>query len=179
MGRRAGEQVGVAIPQDYYVTQPYRGVANRVDPVVPTEIDKKMVEKICKLQKSLARKNEKIEFLEDHNRQLTEALQNKSKIIQHYFMRQEPGLIAPDKFDDVKSNMSQYGGIMSSVYSAKPTDKAMTLELSLNINSKLQAVLEDMVLKNITLQDNLNTLGTEIAKLQSSGGSSSSKHEPR
>lgn len=41
---------------------------------------------------------------------------------------------------------------MSSVYSAKATDKGLTLELSLAINHKLQAVLEDTVLKNITLQ---------------------------
>ena len=41
---------------------------------------------------------------------------------------------------------------MSSVYSKKPTDKGMTLGLSLTINHKLQAVLEDIVLKNITLQ---------------------------
>ena len=48
--------------------------------------------------------------------------------------------------------MSQHGGIMSSVYSARPTDKGMTLDLSLAINRKLQAVLEDTILKNITLK---------------------------
>jgi len=41
---------------------------------------------------------------------------------------------------------------MSSVYSARPTDKGMTLDLSLTINRKLQAVLEDTILKNITLK---------------------------
>lgn len=41
---------------------------------------------------------------------------------------------------------------MASVYSARATDKHMTLELSLDINKKLQAVLEDMILKNITLK---------------------------
>ena len=41
---------------------------------------------------------------------------------------------------------------MSSVYSAKSTDKSMTLDLSLTINRKLQAVLEDTILKNITLK---------------------------
>ena len=59
----------------------------------------------------------------------------------------------------------------------------MTIELSLEINKKLQAVLEDTLLKNITLkvsfqqtsssrgsinfffplQENINTLGKEIA----------------
>ena len=41
----------------------------------------------------------------------------------------------------------------------------MTLELSLEINKKLQAVLEDTLLKNITLKENMNTLGLEISKM--------------
>jgi hypothetical protein len=41
---------------------------------------------------------------------------------------------------------------MASVYSSKPVDPDMTMELSLEINKKLQAVLEDIILKNITLK---------------------------
>jgi len=41
---------------------------------------------------------------------------------------------------------------MASLYSSKQSDSAMTLELSLEINQKLQAVLEDTLLKNITLK---------------------------
>ncbi len=48
--------------------------------------------------------------------------------------------------------MGSQGGIMSSVYSSRVHDSAMTLELSLEINRKLQAVLEDTLLKNITLK---------------------------
>ena len=48
--------------------------------------------------------------------------------------------------------MSRHGGIMASVYSSKAVDPDMTLELSLEINRKLQAVLEDTILKNITLK---------------------------
>lgn len=66
-------------------------------------------------------------------------------------------------------------------------ESEMTLELSLEINRKLQAVLEDTILKNITLkvklnfitnrldhtiycflfilQNNLSTLGEEVARL--------------
>ncbi|RXG51426.1 Coiled-coil domain-containing protein [Armadillidium vulgare] len=54
---------------------------------------------------------------------------------------------------------------MASVYGSSPKDGTMTLELSLEINKKLQAVLEDTLLKNITLKENLNTLGDEVAKL--------------
>lgn len=48
--------------------------------------------------------------------------------------------------------MARHGGTMASVYSSKAVDPDMTLELSLEINRKLQAVLEDTILKNITLK---------------------------
>lgn len=72
---------------------------------------------------------------------------------------------------------------MASVYNQRVSDDNMTLELSLEINQKLQAVLEDALFKNITLkvnimnilktyifnmlflQDNIDTLGEEIARL--------------
>ena len=60
-------------------------------------------------------------------------------------------------------------GIMASLYNSKVSDSAMTLELSLEINKKLQAVLEDTLLKNITLKENINTLGQEISKITIDG----------
>jgi len=54
---------------------------------------------------------------------------------------------------------------MASLYTSKPSDEGLTLELSLEINSKLQAILEDALLKNITLKESISTLGTEINKL--------------
>lgn len=41
---------------------------------------------------------------------------------------------------------------MASMYSSRIVDESLTLELSLDINKKLQAVLEDALLKNITLK---------------------------
>ena len=71
---------------------------------------------------------------------------------------------------------------MASVFSSRLTDSRMTLELALEISGRMQAVLEDTILKNMTLkvsedesvfkildfcvQENLDTLGNEIAKLQ-------------
>jgi len=49
-------------------------------------------------------------------------------------------------------NMSKKGGIMASLYSQQSLDDGMTLSLSLEINSKLQALLEDTLLKNIKLK---------------------------
>jgi len=52
---------------------------------------------------------------------------------------------------------------MASVYSSQ--DEGITLQLSLEINKKLQAVLEETLIKNITLKENMDTLGQEIARL--------------
>jgi hypothetical protein len=137
------------------------------------EIDKQiLVEKIVRLQKAHARKNEKMEFMEDHISQLLEEIRKKTKIIQMYVMREESGTLSTEASDANKPNprklqaqMSKKAGIMASLYSSHLQDGAMTLDLSLEISHKIQAVLEDTLLKNITLKDNLDTLGQEIARL--------------
>ncbi|KAI1306082.1 Coiled-coil domain-containing protein [Halotydeus destructor] len=48
------------------------------------ELDKQMlVERILKLQKNLTQKNEKIDFLEEHNHQLVEEMKKKTKLLQN------------------------------------------------------------------------------------------------
>ncbi|KAK6635950.1 hypothetical protein RUM44_001205 [Polyplax serrata] len=135
---------------------------------LPTEPDKQvLIDKIVKIQKLNARKTEKIEFLEEHVRQLVAELQKKTRIIQTYIMREQSGALSSETMDHNKVTLSKHGGIMASVYNSKAIDEGMTLELSLEINQKLQAVLEDTLLKNITLKENMETLGNEIAKLAS------------
>ncbi|XP_037282619.2 coiled-coil domain-containing protein 186 isoform X2 [Rhipicephalus microplus] len=130
------------------------------------ELDKQMlVERIVRLQKTLARRNDKIDFLEEHIKQLLLEMKKKSKIIQNYITREESGALVPTSMDCNKAEISKKGGIMASVYNSHAVDTTMTLELSLEINQKLQAVLEDTLLKNITLKENINTLGEEIARL--------------
>uniref|UniRef100_A0A8C9WX77 Coiled-coil domain containing 186 n=1 Tax=Sander lucioperca TaxID=283035 RepID=A0A8C9WX77_SANLU len=117
------------------------------------EVDKTMlVERIVRLQKALARKQEKIEFMEDHIKQLVEEIRKKTKIIQSYVLREESGAFSSEASDINKANLSRRGGIMASLYSSHPADSGLTLDLSLEINRKLQAVLEDTLLKNITLK---------------------------
>ncbi|KAA8581540.1 coiled-coil domain-containing protein 186 isoform X2 [Etheostoma spectabile] len=130
------------------------------------EVDKTMlVERIVRLQKALARKQEKIEFMEDHIKQLVEEIRKKTKIIQSYVLREESGAFSSEASDINKANLSRRGGIMASLYTSHPADSGLTLDLSLEINRKLQAVLEDTLLKNITLKENLQTLGAEIERL--------------
>uniref|UniRef100_A0A8C8RK19 Coiled-coil domain containing 186 n=1 Tax=Pelusios castaneus TaxID=367368 RepID=A0A8C8RK19_9SAUR len=130
------------------------------------EVDKAvLIERIVRLQKAHARKNEKIEFMEDHIKQLVEEIRKKTKIIQSYVLREEAGTLSSEASDFNKVHLSRRGGIMASLYTSHPADSGLTLELSLEINRKLQAVLEDTLLKNITLKENLQTLGTEIERL--------------
>ncbi|XP_076007952.1 coiled-coil domain-containing protein 186 isoform X2 [Genypterus blacodes] len=130
------------------------------------EVDKVvLVERIVRLQKALARKQEKIEFMEDHIKQLVEEIRKKTKIIQSYVLREESGALSSEASDFNKANLSRRGGIMASLYTSHPADSGLTLDLSLEINRKLQAVLEDTLLKNITLKENLQTLGAEIERL--------------
>ncbi|MFT7817229.1 hypothetical protein Z043-113190 [Arapaima gigas] len=130
------------------------------------EVDKAvLVERIVRLQKAHARKNEKIEFMEDHIKQLVEEIRKKTKIIQSYVLREESGALSSEASDFNKAHLSKRGGIMASLYTSHPADSGLTLELSLEINRKLQALLEDTLLKNITLKENLQTLGAEIERL--------------
>lgn len=137
-------------------------------PAGPVEPDRQiLIDKIVKIQRSNARKAEKIEFLEEHVRQLVTELQKKTRIIQNYITREQSGALSSEMMDNNKAALAKHGGIMASVYNSKAVDEGMTLELSLEINQKLQAVLEDTLLKNITLKENMETLGNEIARLTS------------
>lgn len=130
------------------------------------EVDKAvLIERIVRLQKAQARKNEKIEFLEDHIKQLVDEIRRKTKIIQSYILREESGTLTSEASDFTKAHLSRRRGIMASLYTSHPADSGLSLELSLEINRKLQAVLEDTLLKNITLKDSLQTLGAEIERL--------------
>lgn len=76
------------------------------------------------------------------------------RIIQSYVLREETGALSSEASDINKAHLSRRGGIMASLYTSHPADSGLTLDLSLEINRKLQAVLEDTLLKNITLKVN-------------------------
>ncbi|XP_060063579.1 LOW QUALITY PROTEIN: coiled-coil domain-containing protein 186-like [Ylistrum balloti] len=146
-------------------------------PVITEQVEpdrQLLIERIVKLQRSHARKNEKIEFMDDHISQLIDEIHRKNKIIQSYALREEAGTLTPEVMDhhkidsrrqSIQAKISKKHSIMGSLYSSHQTDGTMTLDLSLEINKKLQAVLEDTLLKNITLKESLDTLGEEISRL--------------
>lgn len=124
-----------------------------------------LVEKLCVLKKEIAKKQEKLEFYEEHIAQLTEEIKKKSKIIQDFVLREHAGAVTSPLHDSHKARRAVKGGVMASVFTGKLHHNEMTFDLSLEINRKMQSVLEDALLKNIMLKENVDTLGNEIARL--------------
>ncbi|GMR60690.1 hypothetical protein PMAYCL1PPCAC_30885 [Pristionchus mayeri] len=146
---------------------------------IPMAAQQAMIEKIVKLQKSLLRRKEKIEFLEEHVRQCLDELQKKTKLIQYYALREEASLLLPaddamkkliDRCEFVqvpiaKKTSSTYA-LMGAIFTGGGSnEKKAALQLATEVNSRLQAVLEDTLLKNINLKESVDKLGEEISRL--------------
>ncbi|KAA3673959.1 uncharacterized protein DEA37_0006406 [Paragonimus westermani] len=124
------------------------------------------IAKIDRLQKTQMRLTDKVEFLQEHCYQLTEELNKKSRIIQMFVMTEKQiGAASPNAVDVNRERISRTGGLMASLYTGKATKDTPDRNVCLEISQKLQSVLEDTLFKNITLKDNLNTLGLEISSL--------------
>ena len=65
-----------------------------------------LVEKIVKLQRAMAKKQEKLDFTEEHISTLLEEVKKKNKIIQHYVMKAETGVLSTEDSD---RNKVRYG----------------------------------------------------------------------
>ncbi|ESO01687.1 hypothetical protein HELRODRAFT_100515 [Helobdella robusta] len=130
------------------------------------QVNKQMlIDKIVSLQKTLAKKNERMEFLYEHNIKLTHELANKAKIIKNYVLKEEAGVMSTNQSDRLKLQMTRRGGIMASLFSSQQQDEGMTVDLALEICHKLQSVLEDTLLKNIALKESIEVLGQQVEKL--------------
>lgn len=121
-----------------------------------------LIERLCMLQKQLAKRQEKIEFCESHISTLTRDIQKKSRVVQSLLLRVETGSRTALVSDAYKAGQDS-SGLLSNLYGSK--SNGMTLKLSTEINEKLQQVLEDTLFKNITLTENIKTLGEEIDRL--------------
>ncbi|KAL5292017.1 CCDC186 family protein [Megaselia abdita] len=142
-----------------------------LDTIIQEPSKQHLIDRILRLQKAAVRQTEKIDFLENHTMSLVAELQKKSKLVQYYMIRDQTGALTSMKSDQHKSELAKYGsGVMNAIYNGVKgpnvsSNTPMTLDLSLEINRKLQAVLEDTLLKNITLKENLDVLGLEVDKL--------------
>ncbi len=66
-------------------------------PVVPDS--QVLVDKIVKLQRVMAKKQEKVDFMEEHISTLLEEVKKKNRIIQHYVMKAESGALVTTESD--------------------------------------------------------------------------------
>ncbi|XP_063544165.1 coiled-coil domain-containing protein 186 [Cydia strobilella] len=124
-----------------------------------------LVERIVSLQRAAARRAERCEFLEEHARQLTDELRGKSRLLRHLLPNLPAQALASTASDSSKKEIAKFGGgAMAALWGGDPG--GLSLELSLEMNKRLQSVLEDTLLKNITLKENMDTLGEEIARLK-------------
>ncbi|CAH0395270.1 unnamed protein product [Bemisia tabaci] len=68
-----------------------------------------LIERIVELQRRNAQYLEKIEFLEEHNKEMTEELKKKSKIVQNFMLREPVGALSSNSMDTNKENMDTLG----------------------------------------------------------------------
>ncbi|KRZ33257.1 CD9 antigen [Trichinella pseudospiralis] len=108
-----------------------------------------------------------------HMKSLFHEIRKKTKIIQSYVIREEAGMLTSATFDVKKlqalldqAEIAKRGHtLMSNLFSTGMSNKEINLELAVEMLRKLQAVLEDTLLKNITFKESVDTLGEEIARL--------------
>ena len=74
------------------------------DPNKPGKVPEShvLVEKIVKLQKTLAKKQEKVEFMEEHISTMLEEIKKKNKLIQNYILKLESGALVSSQMDENK-----------------------------------------------------------------------------
>jgi len=94
------------------------------------------------------------------------------RIIQAYAMTvPDLGAFTSEQHDAMRLQLNRKTGALSNsnnksyLQFIKFDESHMTKELCMEVNNKLQALLEDTLVKNLTLKDSLDTLGQEIARL--------------
>lgn len=112
---------------------------------------------VASFRMELFKQDQKLAFYESHAAELTADIQNKDRIIQHFFLREQAGQLGPPL------DAQRYGSTLSRIGPSMTSD--ISLELCKEINKKLQEVLEDYALQNIQLKTCIETLGNEIARL--------------
>eukprot|EP00051_Salpingoeca_urceolata_P003147 m.55571 g.55571 ORF g.55571 m.55571 type:complete len:1016 (+) comp12539_c0_seq2:251-3298(+) len=116
-----------------------------------------LIDKVLKLRADLEKRDERIAFYESHCTDLTADIQSKGKLLQQYLVRERAGSLAPQQADTAKPRK---GGLFAS---SKPTE-AVSLQLSQEINQKMQDVLEDTLLKNMQLKEGMDVLTAAMAE---------------
>ena len=90
------------------------------DPNKPGKVPEShvLVEKIVKLQKTLAKKQEKVEFMEEHISTMLEEMKKKNRLIQNYILKLESGALVSSQMDENKvcEKLQFNNNITSNIY---------------------------------------------------------------
>ena len=106
---------------------------------------------------------DRLQFYESHTEELTTDLKQKSKIIQMYLMRERTGKLGPKRPDLTKAMPTPAPGMMGRMLGSAPKQiNGMTLELAVEMTTRLQQVTEDTLMKNIQLQESLEMLSQQL-----------------
>uniref|UniRef100_A0AC35U9Q6 GRIP domain-containing protein n=1 Tax=Rhabditophanes sp. KR3021 TaxID=114890 RepID=A0AC35U9Q6_9BILA len=140
-------------------------------------VQQAMIQKIVKLQKQLIKKKEKMEFLDEHVTQCTEELKRKTKIIQNYALREESAALKPMK-ESLEEILNLYP-VTQTAYKSKETSLPLlgtwftsksntktNLQISTDVNARLQALVEDLLLKNMKHKEIIEQLEKKIADIE-------------
>lgn len=137
--------------------------ANGVDDYGLSNIDKNtLIHRLVENQKINVKRNEKIDFLNDHVSQLTDELKKKTKLLQSFMLREQHGRMKPPGAEQELAK--RVNRLLAGAHIVAPDN----LDVVLEVNRKLQMVLEDTLLKNMMQQDNIKMLGEEIDRQHSS-----------
>ena len=108
---------------------------------------------------------ERLQFYESHTEELTTDLKAKSKIIQMYLLRENSGKLGPKRPGHASVKPAAAPGMMGRMLGVSTPNviNGMTHELAAEMNTRLQQVTEDALLKNIQLQESLEMMSRQFA----------------
>ncbi|CAH8460909.1 unnamed protein product [Heterobilharzia americana] len=121
------------------------------------------LQKIDRLQRIQVKLTDKLEFFQEHCYQLTEEINKKSRIIQSLLLSTNKWCESITSFI---SDNNQNKKTQTMNYKQNSIISSLTEIYHLENNKKLQNLLEDAIFKNISLKENLNTMGLEISSLR-------------
>jgi len=119
-----------------------------------------LVSSMSALQTEKWKMEEKLNILADKNAELQIEVEKKETIIRNYISNIKVEGRSTPEMEANKQEIKSKGGLMANLF--KPGNKS---NLPPDVAHKMAYVLEETLLKNIQLQNDLSTLGSEIGKL--------------
>lgn len=128
-----------------------------------------LVARLCQMRQAAEKAEEKMAFYEEHVRDLTNDLNEKTHIIRQYLMREQRGMFPKEEpsVPGPASPKKRGGGGLKGLFgvggkTASGEAGGADEQLSTEVVRKLQAVLEDTLTKNMQLQSSVDHLSRQV-----------------